>query len=69
MANGLDEARVVAFASQVRELNRDGLRCASFPAWNATFCATAPWTLTRALAELDLVIGSVHSHMNLEPQK
>ena len=25
MANGLDEARVVAFAKQVRELNRDGL--------------------------------------------
>ena len=24
MANGLDEARVVAFAKQVRELNREG---------------------------------------------
>ncbi len=25
MANGLDEARVVAFAKQVREINRNGL--------------------------------------------
>ena len=69
MANGLDEERVVAFAQQVREMNqRRAAASASSPASSATSCATATMDLADdALAELDLVIGSVHSHMNLEP--
>ena len=44
MANGLDEKRAVAFAKQVRELNRSGpAACASSPAWNATSAAMAKW--------------------------
>jgi DNA polymerase (family 10) len=69
MAFGLDEQRVVEFARTVRKLNESGapgirvfagLECdilidgAMDIAWDA-------------LAELDIVIGSVHSHMNLEP--
>jgi DNA polymerase (family 10) len=68
MANGLDEDRVVKFAQQVREINRrgelgirvlSGLECDILRdgkmdiAWDA-------------LAHLDLVIASVHSHMNLD---
>ena len=70
MAFGLDEKRVVEFAQTVRKINESGntgirilsgLECdilkdgAMDIAWDA-------------LAELDIVIGSVHSHMNLEPE-
>jgi DNA polymerase (family 10) len=68
MANGLDEARVVAFAKQVRELNRDGrapLRL--FSGLECDILKDGAMDLAHdALAELDLVIGSVHSHMNME---
>ena len=68
MANGLDEKRVVAFARQVREINREGRSAsASSPGSSATSCKDGAMDLANdALAELDLVIGSVHSHMNLE---
>ncbi len=67
MANGLDEARVVAFAKRVREINRDGLGIRVFSGLECDILRDGTLDLAHdALAELDLVIGSVHSHMNLE---
>jgi len=67
MANGLDEARVVAFAKQVRELNRGGMGIRVFSGIECDILKDGAMDLANdALAELDLVIGSVHSHMNLE---
>jgi DNA polymerase (family 10) len=68
MANGLDEARVVAFAKQVRELNRIGAGIRVFSGIECDILRDGAMDLADdALAELDLVIGSVHSHMSLEP--
>ena len=69
MANGLDEARAVAFARRVRELNREGgLGIRIFSGLECDILKDGALDLAHdALAELDLVIGSVHSHMNLEP--
>jgi len=67
MANGLDEARAVAFARRVRELNRNGLGIRIFSGLECDILRDGALDLADdALAELDLVIGSVHSHMNLE---
>jgi DNA polymerase (family 10) len=67
MANGLDEARAVAFAKQVRELNRDGGGIRIFSGIECDILKDGALDLANdALAELDIVIGSVHSHMNLE---
>ena len=67
MANGLDEKRAVAFAKQVRELNRDGLPLRIFSGLECDIRRDGEMDLAEdALAELDIVIGSVHSHMNLE---
>ena len=67
MANGLDEKRTVAFARQVRELNRDGLGLRIFSGIECDILKDGALDLANdALAELDLVIASVHSHMNLE---
>lgn len=69
MANGLDEARVAAFARQVREVNargEPGLRILA--GIECDIRRDGAMDLADdALAELDLVIGSVHSYMNLEP--
>jgi DNA polymerase (family 10) len=68
MANGLDEKRAVAFARHVRDLNQDGLRIRVFSGLECDILKDGALDLADdALAELDLVIGSVHSHMNLEP--
>jgi len=68
MANGLDEQRVVAFAQQVRELNRDGLPLRIFSGLECDILRDGAMDVAEdALAELDLVIGSVHSFFNLEP--
>jgi DNA polymerase (family 10) len=68
MANGLDEKRVVDFARQVRELNRDGLPVYVFSGLECDILRDGAMDIAEdALAELDLVIGSVHSHFNLEP--
>lgn len=68
MANGLDESRVVAFARQVRELNREGLPLRVFSGLECDILRDGAMDLAEdALAELDFVIGSVHSFMNLEP--
>jgi DNA polymerase (family 10) len=67
MANGLDEARAVAFAKRVRELNRDRLGIRIFSGLECDILRDGALDLAEdALAELDIVIGSVHSHMNLE---
>jgi DNA polymerase (family 10) len=69
MANGLDEKRVADFARQVRQLNRDGAAgIRIFSGIECDILRDGAMDLTNdALAELDLVIGSVHSHMSLEP--
>jgi len=69
MANGLDEARVVAFARQVREINARGeLGIRILAGIECDIRRDGSMDLADdALAELDLVIGSVHSYMNLDP--
>jgi DNA polymerase (family 10) len=68
MANGLDETRAVAFAHRVRELNQNGLGIRIFSGLECDILKDGVLDLANdALAELDIVIGSVHSHMNLEP--
>jgi DNA polymerase (family X) len=70
MANGLDENRVVAFAQQVRELNCAGLPLRVFSGLECDIMRDGAMDIAEdALAELDLVIGSVHSYFNLEPQE
>ncbi len=67
MANGLDEARAVAFAKHVRHINRDGLGIRIFSGLECDILKDGALDLANdALAELDVVIGSVHSHMNME---
>jgi DNA polymerase (family X) len=67
MANGLDEARVVAFAKQVREINREGhLGIHIFSGLECDILQDGHMDLSEdALAELDFVIASVHSLMNM----
>lgn len=68
MANGLDEQRVVAFARQVRDLNREGLPLRVFSGLECDILRDGTMDLSEdALAELDIVIGSVHSYMKMEP--
>lgn len=70
MANGLDEERVVAFAREVRELNRDGLPLRVFSGLECDILRSGELDIAEdALAELDLVIGSVHSYFSLEAQE
>jgi DNA polymerase (family 10) len=67
MANGLDEARAVAFANQVRQRNRDGLGIRLFSGIECDILRDGKMDLADdALAELDIVIASVHSHMGIE---
>ncbi len=67
MANGLDEKRAVAFARHVRELNQRDLGIRIFSGLECDIMRDGALDLAGdALAELDLVIGSVHSHMNQE---
>lgn len=69
MANGLDEARAIAFARQVRELNARGeLGIRILAGIECDIKRDGSMDLAdEALAQLDLVIGSVHSYMNLDP--
>jgi len=68
MANGLDEARAVAFAKQVRELNKEERGIRVFSGLECDIRRDGTMDLEEsALAELDWVVGSVHSYMNLEP--
>ncbi len=68
MANGLDEKRAVAFAHQVRDMDQKGLGLRVFSGLECDIRRDGAMDLEDdALAELDWVIGSVHSYMNLEP--
>jgi DNA polymerase (family X) len=67
MANGLDEERVVAFAKEVRRLNQEGLPLRVFSGLECDILREGTMDLSEdALAELDIVVGSVHSHFGLE---
>jgi DNA polymerase (family 10) len=67
MANGLDEKRAVAFAHQVREVNRRGPGIRIFSGLECDIKKDGTMDLAEdALAELDIVVGSVHSYMNME---
>ncbi len=67
MANGLDEKRAVDFAKRVRKLNQDGLGIRIFSGLECDIRRDGSMDLEEdALAELDIVVGSVHSFMNLE---
>jgi DNA polymerase (family 10) len=68
MTNGLDERRVVDFARRCRELNARGLGIHIFSGLECDILRDGAMDIAEdALAELDLVVGSVHSHLNLEP--
>ena len=67
---GLDEKRVVEFAQTVRAINERGdLGIRIFSGLECDILKDGAMDLAwDALAELDLVIGSVHGHMNLESE-
>jgi DNA polymerase (family X) len=69
MAFGLDEKRVVEFAQTVRKINETGnLGIRIFSGLECDIMKEGEMDIAwDALAELDIVIGSVHSHMSLEP--
>lgn len=68
MANGLDERRAVAFAADVREFNAKNTHFRVFSGLECDILRDGRMDLGEdALAELDFVIASVHSYMNLEP--
>ena len=57
----------MAFAKHVRELNRNGLGIRIFSGLECDIRRDGEMDLAEdALAELDIVVASVHSHMNLE---
>ena len=67
MANGLDETRCVNFARRVREMDQSQLGIRVFSGLECDIRKDGSMDLAdEALAELDLVIGSVHSYMNME---
>jgi DNA polymerase (family 10) len=70
MAFGLDEKRVVEFSQTVRRINETGnLGIRIFSGLECDIMKEGEMDIAwDALAELDIVIGSVHSHMNLEPE-
>jgi DNA polymerase (family 10) len=68
MANGLDEKRAVAFAHQIREMDQRKLGIRVFSGLECDILRDGKMDLADdALAELDWVVGSVHSYFNLEP--
>ncbi len=69
MAFGLDEKRVTDFAGTVRRINESGnLGIRIFSGLECDILKDGAMDIDcGALAELDIVIGSVHSHMGLEP--
>jgi DNA polymerase (family 10) len=68
MANGLDEKRAVAFAAEVRKFNASGRGIHVFSGLECDILRDGRMDLAEdALLELDFVVASVHSYMNLEP--
>lgn len=67
MANGLDERRAVEFARQVRAFNAEGSGIRVFSGLECDILRDGRMDLSEdALAELDFVVASVHSYMNME---
>lgn len=67
MANGLDEARAVQFAAQVREFNKEDRGIRVFSGLECDILRDGRMDLSEdALAELDWVVASVHGYMNIE---
>ncbi|HLW77823.1 MAG TPA: DNA polymerase/3'-5' exonuclease PolX [Bryobacteraceae bacterium] len=67
MANGLDEKRAIAFAHQIREMNRQAAGIRVFSGLECDIRRDGVLDLEDdALASLDFVVASVHSYMNLE---
>lgn len=67
MANGLDERRAVAFAREVREFNEKNAPFRVFSGLECDILRDGRMDLSEdALAELDFVVASVHSYMNIE---
>jgi DNA polymerase (family 10) len=67
MANGLDEKRAIDFARQVRDYNAEGHPMRIFSGLECDILRDGRMDLAEdALGELDFVVGSVHSYMNLE---
>jgi DNA polymerase (family 10) len=67
MANGLDEKRAVEFAARVREIDQRALGIRVFSGLECDIKRDGSMDLAEdALAELDFVVASVHSYMNLE---
>jgi DNA polymerase (family X) len=70
MANGMDEKRAVEFAHRIREMDQSGFGLRVFSGIECDIKRDGEMDLDNdALAELDFVIGSVHSYMNLEPSE
>ncbi len=70
MANGLDEKRAVEFARRVREYNRRNGAVHVFAGLECDIKRDGSMDLSEeALAELDFVVGSVHSYMNIDPRE
>jgi DNA polymerase (family 10) len=68
MANGLDEKRAIDFAHKIREMDQSGFGLRVFSGIECDIKRDGEMDLDNdALGELDFVIGSVHSYMNLEP--
>ncbi len=67
MTNGLDEKRALAFAHRVREMDQRELGIRVFSGLECDILRDGKMDLADdALAELDWVVASVHSYMNLE---
>jgi DNA polymerase (family 10) len=67
MANGLDEKRVIEQIAEIRKLNEqiEGIRILAGSEVDIRLDGTLDLD-NEALAQLDVVVASVHSHMNLE---
>ncbi|MBM3766940.1 MAG: DNA polymerase/3'-5' exonuclease PolX [Acidobacteria bacterium] len=67
MANGLDETRCIAFAQRVRALDHSALGIRVMSGLECDILKDGRMDLNdEALSQLDLVVASVHSYMNLE---
>jgi DNA polymerase (family 10) len=67
MANGLDEKRAIAFARMVRQIPPTELGLKVFSGLECDIMKAGNMDLDdEALAELDFVVASIHSHMGLD---
>jgi DNA polymerase (family 10) len=67
MANGLDEARAIRFAEKIRTMDQSGLPVRVLSGLECDIKRDGKMDLDdEALAQLDVVVASVHSHMNME---